>query len=58
MLHAGHAKVFAEASELFKHDVFQLIFAHTTASLKYILQGAKRVEVGRGGGAKLGLEGG
>ena len=44
MLHVGHAKVFAEASELFKHDVFQLVFVHTTASLEYVLQRAKRVE--------------
>lgn len=47
MLHAGHAKVFAEAKELFKHDVFQLVFVHTTASLEYVLQGAKNC---RGGG--------
>jgi hypothetical protein len=34
-------QVFAEAKQLFKHDVFQLVFIHTTASLEYVLQGAK-----------------
>jgi hypothetical protein len=44
-LYAGRVKLFAEASELFTHSVFQVVF-RKTASPECILQGAKKVGVG------------
>jgi hypothetical protein len=59
-LYAGRVKLITEASELFAHAVFRLVVFRKTASSKCILQGAKRMEVGSGGGgaAKTGLVGG
>jgi hypothetical protein len=41
-LYAGRVKLFAEASELFTHVLFQIVVARKTASSHYIIQGAKR----------------
>jgi hypothetical protein len=38
-------KLFAEASELFMHAVFQLVVVYKTSSSECLLQGAKNVEV-------------
>jgi hypothetical protein len=46
MLNAGRVKLFAEASELFTHAVFQLVVVRKTASSECILQGAKKMDVG------------
>jgi hypothetical protein len=43
---AGRVQLFAEAPELFTHDVFQLVVIRKTASSEYILKGAKNMEVG------------
>ena len=54
-LNAGSVELFAEASELFTHAVFQLVVVLKMASSEYILQGAqKKMEVG---GCKIGTEG-
>jgi hypothetical protein len=46
MLYADRVKLFAEASLLFTHAVFQLVVVRKTASSVCILQGAKKMEVG------------
>jgi hypothetical protein len=45
-LYAGRVKLFAEASVLVTHAVFQLIVVRKTASSERILQGAQYMEVG------------
>jgi hypothetical protein len=45
-MYAGRVKLFAEASELFTHAVFQFVVIRKTASSECILQGAKKMEVG------------
>ena len=45
----SHVQLFAEVSELFTHAVFQLDIIHKIASLEYILQGTKKLEVGGSG---------
>jgi hypothetical protein len=44
-LYAGRVKLFAEASELFTHAVFQFVVVRKTASLECILEGTKKMEV-------------
>jgi hypothetical protein len=46
MLYASCIKFFAEALELFMHAVFHLFVIHKTASLDFIFQGPKNMEVG------------
>lgn len=46
IVYASHVKLFAEASELFTHAVFQLVIVCKMASLECILQGAKKMVVG------------
>ena len=41
----GRVKLYAEASELLTHAVFQLVVFRKTASSECILQGSKKVEV-------------
>ena len=45
-LYTGRVKLFAEASNLFTHAVFQLVVVRKTASSECILQGSKKMEVG------------
>jgi hypothetical protein len=45
-LYAGRVKLFAEASVLFTHAVFQLVVVRKTASTERILLGAKNIYVG------------
>ena len=45
MLYAGRVKLFAEASELFTHAIFYLMFVSRTASSERIFQGTKTSEV-------------
>jgi len=52
ILYSGCIKLFAEASELFAHVVFQLVVIHKMASSQYMPQGLKRWKLE---GAKLGL---
>jgi len=47
MLHAGRLKLFAEASQLFMHDLLQFVVARNTASSESIVQGPKKMGVGR-----------
>jgi hypothetical protein len=42
----GRCMPVAEASELFTHAVFRLLVIHKSASLEFVLQGAKSMEVG------------
>jgi hypothetical protein len=51
-LYAGRVKLFAEASELFTHAVFQLVVIRKTASSECSLQEAK---LWKSEGAKSGL---
>ena len=44
-LYACRVKLFAEASELFAHAVFQLVVVYKTASMECILQETKNMEV-------------
>jgi hypothetical protein len=46
MLCGGHVTLFAEVCKFFMHAVFQSVIIHKTASLEYVLQGAKKLEVG------------
>jgi len=41
----SHVQLFAEVYELFTHSVFQLDIIHKIASLEYVLQEAKMLEV-------------
>jgi len=43
---ASHVQLFAEVSELFTLAVFQLDIIHKISSFVYILQEAKKLEVG------------
>jgi Transposase. len=45
VLHAGHVKLFAEASELFMHAVLQLVIICKIVSLECILQEVRKMEV-------------
>jgi len=44
-LYAGRLELFAEASEIFTHAVFQHVVDRQTASSECMLQGAKKMEV-------------
>jgi len=43
-INAGRLKLFAEASELFRHSVFRLVICKTSSS-KCIFQGNKKMEL-------------
>jgi hypothetical protein len=45
-LHAGHVKIFAEASQTFTHAVLQLAVVHKTVFSECVLQGIKKMEDG------------
>jgi hypothetical protein len=47
VLYTSHIKLFAEASKLFTHAVFQLIVIHKMASLEYMLRGGHKDGSGR-----------